>query len=96
MNVETELFKMTTVGVLAALLLASLLIALLDMGVYKESFGAALGKQGLNYNGFQTYLLLAAALGLSLFRDWRSTRRARRHKRQRSARKETRGNRTKP
>ncbi|CAM4491109.1 hypothetical protein PAEN110709_23160 [Paenibacillus endophyticus] len=87
---------MTTAGVLTALLFASLLIALLDMSVYKESFGAALGKQSLNYNGFKTYLLLAAAIGLSLFRDWRSTRRARKNKRQRSAGKDAGGNRMKP
>lgn len=74
---------MTTIGVLAVSILASLLIALLDMDVFKENFGAAFGKQSLNDNGWPTYLLIAAAFFMALFRDLRSLKRARIRKRAR-------------
>jgi hypothetical protein len=76
---------MTTMGVLAVSILASLLIALLDMDVFRENFGAALGKQSLNDNGWRTYLLIAAAFIVALFRDLRGFKRARIRKRLRLA-----------
>jgi hypothetical protein len=74
---------MTTIGVLAVSILASLLIALLDMDVYKENFGTALVKQSLNDNGWPTYFMIAAAFIMALFRDMRSLKRARIRKRSR-------------
>ncbi|MEV5029005.1 hypothetical protein [Paenibacillus sp. LPE1-1-1.1] len=76
---------MTTIGVLAVSILASLLIALLDMDIYKENFGTALGKQSLNDNGWPTYLMIAAAFIVALFRDLRGLKRARVRKRPRIA-----------
>ncbi|MDQ8735006.1 hypothetical protein [Paenibacillus sp. LHD-38] len=76
---------MTTIGVLAVSILSSLLFALLDMDVFKENFGAALGKQSLNDNGWPTYLMIAAAFIMALFQDLRSLKRARIRKRSRLA-----------
>jgi hypothetical protein len=68
---------MTTIGVLAASILASLLIAVLDMGVYHESFGYAIYKQSLAYNRWQTYLMVIVAFIVALSRDLRSYKRFR-------------------
>lgn len=76
---------MTTIGVLAVSILASLLIALLDMDVFKGNFGAALSKQSLNDVGWPAYLMIAAAFIVALFRDLRGLKRARVRKRPRLA-----------
>ena len=66
---------MTTMGVLAVAILASLLLALLDMNVYREAFGSALYRQTPAYIGWQTYFMVIAAFIVALFRDLRIQKR---------------------
>ncbi|OBZ11352.1 hypothetical protein A7975_20635 [Bacillus sp. FJAT-26390] len=72
---------MTTIGILAISILASLLFVVLDMGVYRESLGPAFYKQTLAYNSWQTYLMVIAAFIIALFRDWRSLKQSQGRKR---------------
>jgi hypothetical protein len=89
------LFKMTTIGILAVSILTSLLLVVLDMGVYRESFGLALHKQSLAYNSWQTYLMVLAVFMIALFRDWRSRKQSQGRKRSRQLSGEQRSDRYK-
>lgn len=86
---------MTTIGVTAAAILASLLLALLDMSVYRESFGLAFYKQSLAYNSWQTYLIVIGAFIFALIQDWRSHKRSKGRQQSQRLRGEQRSDRNK-
>ncbi|UJF33957.1 hypothetical protein [Paenibacillus hexagrammi] len=61
---------MTTLGILVVTVCSSLLLAVMDTFVYRESLGATLYRQSFGYyDNWKTYLLLAASLSAGLLAD---------------------------
>lgn len=64
---------MTSIALLVTAILTSMLLALLDMLVFRESYMSALMRQSLSDN-IQSYIILSAALLLAVLQDVRSKR----------------------